>query len=341
VQDQVDVRTQLETVFGAPLNDPTVGDQIAADTALVDDIEAILIAADPGLNDADGSARNAANELVVTAESNGIDTSNPTIRTVLTNLAEGTANASAGGIGTGEFGDSLGAVTRAIIVYEYRLTYVDRIISGVGVGLNIKALQAETRSLRLNADDLEDGEDLVDGITDDENSESEMEFDADIGFLYTPVPQVAVGLVSRHLANPKFDFADRADAGKKYVKLDTQSRLGIAVKPIPQVTIAADADLTENSSDILDGYESQQLCVGIEIRPLKFFALRAGAFDNTASSDSDWVYTAGIGLRTPIFGFDIGAAESNDKTEISAGDDEEEIADRYAIAAVLRFGVSF
>ncbi len=340
VEGEADVQTQLETMFGDQLVNVGGNAFTQPESAqLATDISTILLTADPTLTQAE--ADNAANELVFIADqAPGVDMSNPTIQQIITNVAQGTADAATGGTTTDVFGDNVGAVTRAARIYEYRVTYYDRIVGGIAVGVNLKMLQGETYYMKASARDLEEGEDLVDDITDDENSKTTTVFDADVGFLLSPVPNVAVGLVARHVTSPKFDFAGDG-AGKSSLKLDTQMRFGVAARPIPQVTVAADADLTENGSDILEGYESRQVCLGVEFRPIGFFALRVGAFDNVASSDSDWTYTAGLGFRTPVFAFDIGAAQSSSKTEIESGGGAEEISDRYAIAAVLRFGMTF
>jgi len=105
--------------------------------------------------------------------------------------------------------------------------------------------------------------------------------------------------------------------------------------------LAADTDLTTNESEILEGYKSRQVGVGLEWMPFGFIALRVGGYNNMESDETGWVYTGGLGLRIWKLGFDVSGAMAADEQEIGAGDDRVKIREGYSFAAVLKFSTAF
>jgi len=84
--------------------------------------------------------------------------------------------------------------------------------------------------------------------------------------------------------------------------LPRQLRGGIAVDPLPFLTVAADGDLLE-SDTLAPGAKSRQLSLGVEGR-IPLFAFRAGAFHDFAASNPHWAVSAGVGFRGPILSVD-------------------------------------
>lgn len=338
----------VDDIKGVAGPDPTT----AAATTVRDNIRDILVtyaSADPASSDLEANATEVANQLVFLAGEDAV--ADPAVAALLENIAEGTVDPAADGGATGaSFEDNSGVVIRALQLYEYGISFARSLMEGrVAVGIRLKGLHAETRYIQYTVqdgdddptNDLEsiDGGDLVDDLQEDDNSKKTTAFDADLGLLYMLKENVLVGLVARHVLSPEFDFAPAADIDA--VKLDPQIRFGVAYRPVSVVTLAADIDLTVNESEILQGYESQQVCLGVEWRPVGFFALRGGGYNNMASDETGWVYTGGFGLHWAKFAFDISGAMSGGEQKIEAGAGGETIAERYGIAAAFTFNTVF
>jgi len=288
-----DVEAQFEQLYGTDL-DNVGGHTLSTDGAqLASDVADILTTVDATLTGTE--ATNAANELVYLAEKEGVDVSNPTMQTIIKNIAQGTGEATASAAEADVFEDSAGVVIKALLIYEFRASYARSFWDeNVAVGVNLKALEGETRYRKYSMRDLQKGEELIDDITEDKNTKKTTQFDADIGILYRPFKRISVGLMAKHLASPEFEFAPGSDVAP--VKLEPQVRLGVALRPFKSLILAADTDLTTNESEILDGYKSRQVGVGAEWTPFGFLALRGGGYKNIESDETGWVYTAGFGL---------------------------------------------
>ncbi|NVM26051.1 MAG: conjugal transfer protein TraF [Desulfobacterales bacterium] len=229
---------------------------------------------------------------------------------------------------------------KALEIIEYRASYARFFFDDkVAVGLNLKALEGETRYRKYSMRDLEEGEELIEDITEEKNTKRTTQFDADIGILYTPFERLSLGITAKHLASPEFDFA--AESSADPIKLEPQVRLGAALRPFKSLILAADTDLTTNESEILDGYKSRQVGVGAEWKPFGFIALRVGGYNNIESDETGWVYTAGLGLRIWKLGFDVSGAMAAEEQEIGSGEDREKIRERYSFAAALKFSTAF
>ena len=119
--------------------------------------------------------------------------------------------------------------------------------------------------------------------TSNEPIEDEYGIGADLGLIYSlPGPrETSFGIVAVNLLKPSLGA----------IKQDTIWSLGMAVRPNPKVVLAADIVNLTKAYD-----ESADLRLGLEVRPLRFLALRAGY-----TGDS---FTAGLGL----FGIDVAFA---------------------------------
>ena len=335
VEGEADVETQFETMYGTDLDN--VGGNTFSTTGgtqLADDIGTLLGA---GTSLTQTEANNAANELVFLADQAGVDLDDPTIQAIIKNVAEGTALATTDG---DVFTDNAGVEIKSLQIQEFRVSYARSFLSeSLSVGVNIKALEGKTLYYKYSMRDLEEGEDIVDEITEEKNANTTTRYDADIGILYTPFEKLSVGLMAKHLASPEFDFI--SEAGTDAVKLEPQIRLGVGLKPLHSLTLAADADLTVNESEILEGYKSRQIGIGAEWKPFGILALRGGGYNNIESDETGWIYTAGLGLRLFKLSLDISGAMAADKQEIGSGEDKEEMSTRYSLAALLAFSTTF
>jgi len=351
VAGTVDVAEQFEQLYGTSLED-VGGNELTTDGAqLASNITSTLQSVDPSLTDEE--ATNAANELVYLAEQEGVDTSDPTIQTIILNIAQGTGEVTGSGSSTAGtsalannsgtesdvFSDSAGVTIKGLLIQEYRATYARSFLDeNLAVGVNLKALEGETRYVKYNMQDLVGGEDLVADINKEENIKTTSQFDADIGFLYTPFKWVSVGLVQKHLASPEFEYAP--GSGGDSVKLEPQARLGVGLMPFSWLTLAADTDLTTNESEILDGYKSRQVGVGLELK-LGFLTLRGGGYNNIESDETGLVYTAGLGIRIWKFAFEGSGAMAAEEQEIGSGEDVVKVRDRYSFVGVFKFSTAF
>jgi len=223
VEGLTDATAQLLQLYGVDDLATDVGSNAGhspdpANQGLADNVQNIL--EDAGMTTPDAEA--AAEELVWQAEQAELDLSDPTIQTIIQNIAQGTGEATAASDGNGGasalantngaeadvLDDSAGVVIKALLITEYRGSYARSFYDEkLAVGVNLKALEGETRYRKYNMRDLEKGEDLIDDITDEKNTKTTSQFDADIGILYRPFEKLSLGLTAKHLASPEFEFA--------------------------------------------------------------------------------------------------------------------------------------
>jgi len=352
VAGTVDVAEQFKQLYGTSLENVGGNELMTEDSeTLASNIASTLVDLDTTLSDEE--AANAANELVYLAEEEGVDTSDPTIQTIIQNIAQGTgevttalgdtsgtsALANNSGTESDVFSDSAGVTIKGLLIQEYRATYARSFLDeSLAVGVNLKALEGETRYMKYNMQDLEGGEDLVADINKEENAKTTSQFDADIGILYTPFKRLSVGLVAKHLASPEFEYAP--GSGGDSVKLEPQARLGVGLMPYSWLTLAADMDLTTNESEILDGYKSRQVGAGAELK-IWFLTLRGGGYNNIESDETGLVYTAGLGIRIWKFAGEGSVAMAAEEQEIGSGEDVVKVRDRYSFVGVFKFSTAF
>jgi hypothetical protein len=108
------------------------------------------------------------------------------------------------------------------------------------------------------------------------------------------------------------------------VHLDPQVRLGMAVIPIKNLTLAFDIDATSNEIATLPGYSSQVVSLGAEyVIPFGKrvdLAIRLGGYNNIATDyNQTWAMTGGLGLRLWGFHLDLAAGSSFEKEDVQTG----------------------
>lgn len=290
-----------------------------------------------------------AEELVFQAEQAGLDVNSPGVAQGLLDVATATASATAGG-----FDENLsGAFVRGLAVEEIGVAYghplplpVRRLDGKIGIGGHLKYLYGTTFNKFIRYDDVDSGSDLANELGDTDNREVSHTVSLDVGVLARPWEWLRFGLTARNVTSPEFDLArDPTDpAGPSKLTLEPQVRAGVALWLLPGWVIAFDADLTENETDLLDGYASRLVSLGTEfglgLGPVEL-ALRGGAYLNTASEDLDGVaLTGGLGLRVFGFALDVAAGASPRTQEIEAANDQE-LPSRVNASVMLSYQVAF
>jgi len=209
-------------------------------------------------------------------------------------------------------------------------------LGAISVGANLKYLHGITFNKFVIYRDADDA-DLDFG--DKDLREESGNFGLDIGLLYEPTDWLAIGMMARNVNSPKFDAAaDDARFSTDEYKLHAQVRGGIAIYPLSDrsLVIASDLDLTENESELLDGFDSRLWSVGVEYTlpiPAVQLALRGGGYMNTVGdAANDFVLTGGLGLRVWLLSFDLAAGASPETIEVGDGNDYPK---RVNVSAVL------
>ncbi|NQU17777.1 MAG: hypothetical protein HQ564_06885 [Candidatus Saganbacteria bacterium] len=123
----------------------------------------------------------------------------------------------------------------------------------------------------------------------------------DLGMIARPVDEVAFGITAKDLLTTDIHFDNGAVA-----TYGMNVNAGIAITPLPQVTIAADLkNIFEQNN------RSSAMHYGVEARPMGGVALRAGLHDNSKTAGIgiavgplviDYAYLAGSFNRTQILG---------------------------------------
>lgn len=198
------------------------------------------------------------------------------------------------------------------------------------VGANLKYMRGLTFNKYVNFKDADEAD--LDFGDSDLRKESN-NFGLDLGFLYTPIEMVQIGMVARNVNSPKF----KTGSGRSF-QLDAQVRGGIAVFPFKSkwLVIASDLDLTKNESDLLEGFESRTWAIGVEtIFQLSAvrLALRGGGYLNTVSdADQSFVFTAGAGIKVWMFSLDLAGGMTTHMIDVGGGD---KLPSRFNGSAIL------
>ena len=164
-----------------------------------------------------------------------------------------------------------------------------------------------------------------------ENARDGTKFAFDLGAMVN-LGILRVGLTGVSLNQPKFDVASVPSAPAA-LPLPRQLRGGIAVDPLPFLTVAADGDLLE-SDTLAPGAKSRQLSLGVEGR-VPLFAFRAGTFHDFSASNPHWAVSAGVGFRGPILSVDASVLLSPRGGINPADRDRQDLG--AAVGARLRF----
>jgi hypothetical protein len=305
--------------------------------AVVAEIEALFVAA------GSGAPNLQAEEFVFAAEQAGADVRDPTVARNLVSIASQTIDTP-----DATFADNRsGTFVRGLAVEQVGFGYGHPLLHGrLGLGGNLKYMMGTTFNKYLRYDDVDGLSDFTDALTDSDRREITHTASLDLGVLLKPWEWLRLGVTARNVTKPAFDLArdPASPGGRDELTLDPQVRAGVALWVLPSWVVAFDADLTENESELLDGFESRIVSLGSEWKiPVgKFgFALRGGAYLNAASDDLDAVtLTAGLGLRISDFNLDLAVGASPKTEKVEAADDQE-IPARANGSLTLAFRRSF
>lgn len=203
-------------------------------------------------------------------------------------------------------------------------------VPGLYLGANLKAIQGSIGYEKFAVLTKEtDGGEVLSNF--DNAVQKTTQFGIDVGAIYDlgeTLPFIPfkpkVGMTARNVNGPSFDAPLTAIQNGEDAKynLDSQVRVGAALKPFNFWTISADMDMTENKTSI-SGFKSRLFGVGTEINVFNKkwlnIPLRAGMMKNIAETNSKFAYTAGAGLNFLHFTVDLGLAIS---TELEKYTDE-------------------
>jgi len=284
-----------------------------------------------------------ANELAYQAENTtGLDLTDQATIDAIVAAADATQNASGATID----GNESGLEIAGLMLFEFSFAYAYPLFDNkLGIGINSKLMQGTAFTNTTLASELDDGGDIVSDIRDMDNKTETTTFSIDLGVLYKPFSRLSLGLTARNLTSPTFDI----DGGRNVdeITLDPQVRAGVAFdilqNKLLKWVVAADFDVMENSSDILTNFKSQEVGFGTEVMFLDMIAVRVGAYQNMAESDSDPIITAGLGLQLWKLEIDLSAEISTDTAALESdnGDDEEEVPTLLGFGGQVQFNWNF
>jgi len=214
-----------------------------------------------------------------------------------------------------------------IITVEPAISFATSLGDSIFIGANAKMIYASTfiHSAYLRTGDFNT---FIDNLNNSETRSNKASVDA--GILVKPVKSLNLGVVGRYLNSPSFPvngIVAEKTAGPQGViaasvsgeiELKPQYRAGVAWKPLDNLTLSADYDLSRNKS-LTEITEDQTLSGGVELTMLnEVLSLRAGAYKNTANTNANVVYTAGLGVRIYAFRLDLAGAYDFKEQEAQA-----------------------
>lgn len=303
--------------------------------ALADQLDAILVANGFPNN---ATTQNQAEELVFQAEQAGLDTGNPGVQQVVQTVA---STSSATTTTSASQNDS-GVIIKGLELRELGFNFAIQPISNVlFFGVNPKFVEARTFYSFQRYSDLDDGDKLKKDAKDAENAESQSNFNVDAGVLLNVADWLRLGLTGRNLLEQTYKFnikdGESARVNDTYV-LKPQYRAGAGIVLSNRMSLSVDYDISVNKSQLLEGFESQEVGAGLMLNPpILPIKLYVGANENMKALHKDIVLSAGLSLALgDWFELNLGGSMGTKKVKIETGDDgEKEIRERASFGASL------
>jgi hypothetical protein len=208
-----------------------------------------------------------------------------------------------GGPGNGLDQNGTGLYLTGLSAREVRLAYGYQFLGGVvSVGGAARLVFGRTYFERCGVFENCQNRNLSEIVKDafQNNAVDNTEFTFDAGALVN-FGIVKLGVTGIALTQPHFTVIDLPGSPGE-VALPRQVRGGIAIDPLPFLTIAADGDFLK-SDTLAPGAKSQQLSLGVEGR-IPLFAFRAGGFYDFAATQPHWAISAGVGFRAVVVAID-------------------------------------
>ncbi len=230
--------------------------------------------------------------------------------------------------GPNYIGNNNSAVTGiGVFAVEPAVSFATSLGETLFIGANAKMIYASTfvHSVSMRTNDYST---FISDLNNSETKSSKGSVDA--GILFAPTKSFSIGVVGRNLNSPSFpvegffaykdvpapgDVQISSTPDRKEIELEPQYRAGIAWKPFSHITISADYDISKNKT-LTPGFEDQTAAAGVEITlPKEIVSLRGGAYKNLADSNSNMVYTLGVGVRAFVLRVDLAGAYDFDNRE--------------------------
>lgn len=211
-------------------------------------------------------------------------------------------------IDNAQLGFTAAGFTLAEVPIAYAYTF-NTPIGDLSAGVALKFMTSSFLRVNEKFDSSFTADKLMDSLSDilTSRNQSSSNFSLDLGLLYEPIKSLSIGIVGKNLTNPTFSFGDDK------IKVRPQARLGIGYELTKHITIAADADLTNN--DVLSfsdtKLQSQKIGTGLDVA-FTFFDVRAGVAKDLRQ-DNGVILSAGLGFGI----LDIGVAASTSRGEFN------------------------
>ncbi len=282
-----------------------------------------------------------ANDLVYLLERTGADTSDPDIR----NLALAIVSDESGPLSA----NTTGAVATGLSVQEIAFSialkipvpFISKMSGGThdflenwvhkkfAVSVTPKYMLGITFAKYYPYNDAPSAGDIVTDLGNIDNSTLSSAFGLDVGVAYRPTNWLRLGVMARNVNSPSFKIDSPFNGSGEAilpssVESQAQVRGGIAVLPFRNLTLAVDADITDNRLIALPEARSRLISIGGEyVIPFhRHFdmALRVGTYSNLSDTvNRDWALTGGLGLRFGSFHIDLSGAGSFVSEEVRTG----------------------
>ena len=227
-----------------------------------------------------------------------------------------------------------GSLTAGVFFGQVAGSYSHKILDNLSVGGNLKYMTGKTSLTFIGIQEIQDGRDLVDDLFDSNNTESVSAFGVDLGVMWRPAAAWSLGLVGTNLNSPSFDFSN-----DRSYDFNPLFRAGGTWTPVKWFNAALDVDLNKVDSELLPNLEYRFVNAGVEFLAGRWVAFRLGAFDNTASDNSDPSITAGLGLGIGRFELSLAGAASTGTTSINVGDDHQSFPNGVSFGLQLAWRV--
>ena len=280
-------------------------------------------------------ATRVANEIAAQAEAAGANVGDRDFQDLVNQIVDSTVSSQGDPLDPDELFSSnqTGVDVRGSVLQEYTLSYAHPFADIVSVGASVKLLYGRTYFNPFTLDNLDQFEDVVSEFNDGLD-EDEINFAVDVGVLVQPVDWLAIGVVGKYLNSPEFDFS-----GPGVYRIDPQFRAGVAVAPMPNLTLALDFDILPNDTTALPGFDSQVVAFGVEYAAWQTLLLRGGVSKNFAESDDDVTLHAGLGVRVLGASIELAAMASTDWVEIEDDDSSVRVPEQGGASLMISFGV--
>ena len=258
------------------------------------------------------AAQNQAEEVVFQAEQAGLPVGDPSVAQDIQDVLEATQNNVGGDAADFLSQNGSGIQVSGLFLQEYGASFAYPFFEVVSIGVTAKLMHGTTFQKPFRVSTIEDGENTVEDLFDQENTEDSLNFGIDVGVLVQPTDWLSLGVVARNINRPSFDFDGHGD-----YTVDPQIRAGVGVTVADTgLTLAVDVDIIENESETLIGYDSQVISAGLEYELLSALYLRGGVSKNFADSDENLVVHGGLGLYLPGFSLDVAGSAATEFVDV-------------------------